>query len=66
MGHSFAGAFILASSYWYREYNKMKLYIPISLLAGTLIGFYIGSRDDAKVIVKCRLAFYKGMIGITK
>ena len=37
------GHFILASSYWYREYNKMKLYIPISLLAGTLIGFYIGS-----------------------
>ena len=37
------GHFILASSYWYKEYSKMKLYIPITLLVGTLIGFYIGS-----------------------
>jgi|TARA_B100000214_G_scaffold263323_1_gene194783 ABC-type enterobactin transport system permease subunit len=37
------GHFILASSYWYKEYSKMKLYIPITLLVGVLIGFYIGS-----------------------
>ena len=37
------GHFILASSYWYREYSKMKLYIPITLMVGTLIGYYIGA-----------------------
>ena len=37
------GHLILASSYWFKEYSKMKLYIPIALLVGTLIGFYIGS-----------------------
>tara|TARA_Y100000361_G_C11035874_1_gene277278 strand:+ start:316 stop:537 length:222 start_codon:yes stop_codon:yes gene_type:complete len=37
------GHFILASSYWYREYSKMKLYIPVTLLIGTLIGYYIGA-----------------------
>ncbi len=37
------GHFILASSYWYREYNKMKLYLPITFMVGTLIGYYIGA-----------------------
>ena len=37
------GHFILASSYWYREYSKMKLYIPVTLLIGALIGYYIGA-----------------------
>jgi hypothetical protein len=37
------GHFILASSYWYREYSKIKLYIPLTLLVGTLVGYYIGA-----------------------
>jgi len=37
------GHFIMVSAFWYQRYNKIKLYIPLSLMVGTLVGYYIGT-----------------------